>query len=70
MLEAKAITDKANYNLACIYALQGRIDEALNELEACKRDGTLPSKEHILEDKDLKALHNEPKFQKLLDERG
>ena len=70
LLKAKAITDKANYNLACTYTLQGRIDKALGELEACKRDGTLPSREHILEDEDLKVLHNEPKFQKLLDERG
>ncbi|GBQ84131.1 hypothetical protein AA14337_2770 [Acetobacter malorum DSM 14337] len=58
---------KAIYNLACALALKGKYFEALNELEACLKDDTLPDILHIEADPDLIALHAEPRFEALLE---
>jgi tetratricopeptide (TPR) repeat protein len=60
------LTGKASYNKACIYAYRGDVEASLNELKACIRDDTLPSREHIQEDKDLEILRDQPEFEMVL----
>ncbi len=71
VLEAKcrateAIEGKANYNLACALALQGRSEETEAQLLRCKADGTLPSAEHLAADKDLEAYWDRDWFKELV----
>ncbi|PIQ85453.1 MAG: hypothetical protein COV74_08160 [Candidatus Omnitrophica bacterium CG11_big_fil_rev_8_21_14_0_20_45_26] len=54
-----------HYNLACSYALTGRKKEALSALSRSIRLGYRDFN-HIRSDKDLKILHNEPRFKKLV----
>ena len=53
------------YNVACVYALQGAIQEALDCLESAVKFG-FGHKEWITNDSDLDALRNHPRFQTLL----
>jgi hypothetical protein len=64
--KAKSLLGKASYNLACIHALLGEKDKALDELEACDKDGTLPSREELHEDCDLASLRKTKRFKALL----
>jgi tetratricopeptide (TPR) repeat protein len=57
------------YNVACAYALQGAIDEAIECLEAAVKFG-FGHKEWIQNDSDLDALRNHPRFQALLERLG
>ena len=41
-LLAQRYRRKAVFNLACVHALLGESDEALDVLEKCHADGTLP----------------------------
>lgn len=53
------------YNLACSYALLGRAEDAMQALlEAVKRG--YDDFEWMSQDKDLQALHQDPRFVKLL----
>ena len=52
----KTIIDKTSYNLACLLALTGELVQALEELEACKEDGTLKNAAHSNSDTDLDGL--------------
>ncbi len=53
------------YNVACLYALEGRVDDALGFLEAAFRHG-FGDKAWIEHDPDLEPLRGEPRFQALL----
>lgn len=53
------------YNLACSYALLGHKEEALGALEHAVALGYREFT-YMLKDADLKSLHQEEKFQKLL----
>jgi hypothetical protein len=56
----------AAYNLACMYALQGRREEALSSLEQSIQYGLLVRIGlKISEDEDLKSLHGNPRFEAL-----
>src|SRR5262245_8484972 len=55
----------AYYNLSCIYALQGKKDDALEQLEKAIEHGFNDVK-HIKEDTDLESLRKEERFAKLL----
>jgi tetratricopeptide (TPR) repeat protein len=58
--------DKANYNLACYYALSGRNEEAMVHLkQALENNDSM--KEWAREDTDLDSLKNEPGFEFLLE---
>ena len=65
--KAKSLTGKPSYNLACVLALTGRLEEALGELARCRADGLLPDREHLDADHDLDALRELPPFQALVD---
>ena len=67
LLAARKITGKASYVLACLHAVRGQAAAALAELRACKTDGTLPGKAHLLADDDLISLRDDPGFRALVD---
>ena len=53
------------YNVACVYALQGQIEPALDCLENALKHG-FAHKEWIEHDSDLTSLHGHPRYQALL----
>jgi serine/threonine protein kinase/tetratricopeptide (TPR) repeat protein len=53
------------YNVACLYSLQGKIDEALDCLEGAVKHG-YAHKEWMLHDADLNALHGQARFEALV----
>src|SRR5262249_40972393 len=53
------------YNVACVYSLMGRTDEAIDCLEKAVVNG-YTNKEWIENDADFKSLHGQPSFQALL----
>ncbi|MEQ1832720.1 MAG: protein kinase [Candidatus Eisenbacteria bacterium] len=53
------------YNVACLYALDGKRHEALECLEECQRLG-FRNMDWIKRDPDLASLHGEPRFERLL----
>ncbi|MGQ9661518.1 MAG: TPR end-of-group domain-containing protein, partial [Kiritimatiellia bacterium] len=54
------------YNLACAYALEGRLDEALSHLEQAVRKG-FRDVEQMKKDQDLASLRGRPEFHKILE---
>ena len=57
------------YNLACSFALTGFIEESLETLETAVRFG-YDEPEHMKQDEDLKALHGDERFLKILASLG
>jgi len=53
------------YNIACVYSLQGQVEEGIDCLEKSITSG-MGQKEWIEHDSDLDALRNHPRFQALL----
>jgi non-specific serine/threonine protein kinase len=53
------------YNVACLHALQGQTEEAINYLEKAVQHG-FAHKEWIEHDSDLESLRNHPRFQAVL----
>ncbi|MGD4163754.1 hypothetical protein QT631_22530, partial [Xanthomonas citri pv. citri] len=53
------------YNLACLAALRDDEVKCRDNLEIAKRCGTLPSREHLLGDKDLEQMREKQWFQDL-----
>ena len=53
------------YNIACVYALQRRTEQALDCLEGTLKHG-FAHKEWIEHDSDLETLHGHPRYQALL----
>jgi serine/threonine protein kinase/Tfp pilus assembly protein PilF len=53
------------YNVACVYALAAKADEALRCLEGAVRHGT-GHRNWVENDPDLASLHGDPRFQALL----
>lgn len=75
LLEAEKVLSKAlklapdrTYNLACLKALQGDLEEARRFLEIAKAGGDLPDREHLRADLDLENLRELFWFQDLLAE--
>ena len=64
---AKKLDGCGIYNLACIHAQLGNDELALDELEACQSDGTLPDKDHLDQDTDLESLRDNTCFAALFD---
>jgi serine/threonine protein kinase/Flp pilus assembly protein TadD len=57
------------YNVACLYALQHKIDPALDCLERAVQHG-FADQETMVHDADLDALHGHPRFQTLVERLG
>ena len=53
------------YNVACVYALLGQTEEAIDTLARAVAQG-YTYKEWIQNDSDFKSLHDHPRFQALL----
>jgi adenylate cyclase len=53
------------YNVACVYALQGNTEQAIDCLENALKHG-FAHKAWIEHDSDLNALHDHPRYQALL----
>lgn len=60
------ISGLPSYNLVCVFALLGRSDQALQELEKCVDGGVAPSKKLIENDEDLECLRKSPRYLELL----
>jgi len=56
----------ANYNLACAHSLLGELQEGVASLKRAI-EGGYSNLKHMLEDSDLKNLHNLPEFKVLVD---
>jgi len=54
------------YNVACIFSLAGRLDEALGYVEAAV-DAGLTQREWLEHDSNLDAIRNSPRFQAVMD---
>ncbi len=54
------------YNVACLYALEGRSDAAIECLEECVRLG-FGNAAWIGKDPDLASLHGDPRYEALLE---
>ena len=54
------------YNRACIAALRGQHERALELLEECRKAGTLLSREHLEKDKDMDSLRDLDAFREFL----
>jgi len=65
-LELKSDAPNTLYNLACLYSLKGKIDDALPYLEkAINKDEK--NREMAKTDKDFDNLRDDPRFKKLID---
>jgi hypothetical protein len=60
------VPGKAAYNLACLTALKGQPDECRKWLSKSLEHGTLPSKQHLLNDSDLESVRSMAWFHELL----
>lgn len=67
LVEKHSANQEAQYNLACVLALQGETEKAMGHLEAAVEAGWWNSV-HTRQDDDLAALRSEVRFQELLDE--
>jgi Tfp pilus assembly protein PilF len=64
---AEALGNTQTYNLACLYAVLGRVDECRTTLERTEKAGTLPTGDHMEGDVDLKSLRGLPWFGELIE---
>jgi adenylate cyclase len=60
--------DLARYNTACVYALIGAVDQAINALEPALRGRHARLKMRVFNDSDLDSLRGHPRFMALLRE--
>ena len=67
MAYALAPADTA-YNLACLAAIRGIEEEANARLKEALAAGTLPDREHLVEDPDLASIRDAAWFRNFLDE--
>lgn len=56
----------ALYDLACVAAIRGKEEDALNLLRECQKRSILPSLAHLKKDIELNSLRNMPEFQDFL----
>jgi adenylate cyclase len=56
------------YNVGCVYALMGRVEEAIDCLEGTLRHGGTGHRQWMKNDSDLDELRKHPRFQALLKE--
>jgi serine/threonine protein kinase/Flp pilus assembly protein TadD len=56
------------YNVGCVYALMGRVEEAIDCLEGTLRHGGTGHRQWMKNDSDLDSLRENPRFQALLRE--
>ncbi|PTB30912.1 hypothetical protein DAT36_19790 [Photobacterium phosphoreum] len=62
LLKAKLESGKANYNLACLYAIENDKYNCEKELLDCLNINVLPDKDHLDSDKDLDSIREDEWF--------
>jgi len=67
LIELRPNDPIVRYNLACSYALLGRSDASLNSLRQAIEMGYRDFR-YIREDRDLDAIRNDPRFDRILSE--
>ena len=55
------------YNVACVYSLLGDLERALDLLESLLPNANHETKAWVMHDSDFDPLHNDPRWQKVLD---
>lgn len=65
--KGREISGLPSYNLACVFALHGQLEKALDELMDCVKKGVAPSRKMIEGDEDLAGLRTNSRFGELLD---
>ena len=60
---AQVSPETVAYDLACCFALEGRVSEALEWLRASEDGGRLPKKSYIALDSDFDAIRDTPEFE-------
>jgi hypothetical protein len=63
--EFKEVAPVANYNVACVYALQGKKDQAFQWLAKAAKAG-FSGAEHMETDSDMDALRGDPRYQEIV----
>lgn len=61
---------KGAYNLACIQAMRGELDDMTPWLDRSHAAGKLPTREHIATDKDFDSVRETPQFKAWLAKMG
>jgi len=56
-----------HYNAACLYALAGRPDKALDCLENCQQNVGNLNKDWLVHDSDIDSIRDHPRFKKILE---
>jgi len=56
-----------DYNAACVLALSNEIDSAFEQLFIIANNGNFPNLEHILTDSDLNSLHQDKRWNELIE---
>jgi tetratricopeptide (TPR) repeat protein len=64
--QARDLSKKPNYNLACLYALQRDETSCKDELIACQKADSLPNKAHLDSDNDLDFVRDKTWFKDLI----
>jgi len=64
--QAETLNPDAVYNLACLLARTGAVEECREKLMRCKAAGTLPDREILLTDEDLESVRGMDWFQEVL----
>jgi hypothetical protein len=68
LLRAEAILPGASsYNLACICAIRGEEAACREWLEQCRASQTLPTREHLMSDRDLDNVRGQPWFKAIIE---
>ena len=62
------LPDNELYNGACIYALNNEIKKAFEILEYLATFANYPNYNHVVSDTDLDNLHNEPQWEKIINQ--
>ncbi len=65
LVKLRPESPRANYNLACSYALLDRPEDAFRALDAAVENG-FEDGEHLSRDDDLKSLRGDPRFAEII----
>jgi hypothetical protein len=64
---AEKLSKIHTYNLGCLYAMLGRVDDCRIMLETAEKGGTLPPPKHLWSDEDLTSVRELPWFGELIE---
>jgi hypothetical protein len=70
LLAVNIAPGESAYNLACIHAMRGELDNMTHWLDTSHAAGKLPTREHIAADKDFDSVRETPQFKAWLAKMG